>query len=59
MVIVLSINTNSINTNIREKIMSQDKFDKHLGSNFERRYTALKFMAFSLTLLFTTFYFFG
>jgi hypothetical protein len=39
--------------------MSQDNLDKHLGSNFEKRYLALKVMAVSLTVLFTTFYFFG
>jgi len=39
--------------------MSQDNLDKHLDNNFERRYAALKFMAISLTILFTTFYYFG
>ena len=39
--------------------MSQDKLDKCLGKNFERRYLALKVMAVGLTALFTVFYLFG
>jgi hypothetical protein len=39
--------------------MSQDKLDEHIGKNIEQRYTALIFMAVSLTVLFTVFYIFG
>jgi hypothetical protein len=39
--------------------MIQDKLDECLGKNFERRYLALKVMAVSLTVLFTSFYYFG
>jgi hypothetical protein len=39
--------------------MSQDKMDMHIGKNIEQRYTALVFMAVSLTVLFTAFYIFG